>query len=372
MVDRERLFVLVAAGVLLVGCSGSGEAELSDGSFPARNNSAIAVTDDGVFLFGGRLGTEGGLEPMDDAVLVDPVSGSRTGLPLAPYGIDEATAVSVGDKVVVTGIGCADVVDVGQERECEPGGRASLVYDIGDGDWQEVAGPEGPNGALSATMLGVTSDGRVVAAQYLDVGRPQLLWTLEPGDDQWESIPSPGVRGDDACLADDRLVVATADPVGPATDTNGNIERDSVDTEVAFGDAYEAPQLHVLDLASEDPAWSVSSSLPDGHSRPSIACLGDQILVESADLWALYDLDAGEWTDVDGPRGSIRDGYELWTGEDLVVLRPADSGTYDPVTDEWTPGLFLDGWWGVAWTGEQLAHYDPELPELVELTPLPD
>ena len=173
MVDRVRLLVLVAAGAVLLGCRGSGEAELSDGSFPARNNSAIAVTDEGTFLFGGRLGTEGGLEPMDDAVLVDPVTGSRTGLPLAPYGIDEATAVSVGDTVVVTGIGCDDAVQVGQERECEPGGRASLVYDIGDGDWQEVDGPEGPNGALSAYTPGASA-----AAERRSVLRRLMLSRL--------------------------------------------------------------------------------------------------------------------------------------------------------------------------------------------------
>lgn len=372
MAAGARLALFIVAGVALGGCSGSDRPELSDGSFPARTLSAIAVTDDGVFLFGGRLAYELGGEPPRDAVIVDSTSGERTPLPLAPYGIDEATAVSVGDKVVVTGIGCADVVDEGQERECEPGGRASLVYDIGGRDWQELAGPEGPNAALHATILGVTSENRVVATQYLNLMRPLLLWTLTPGEDAWEPVPSPGVRGDDVCLAGDRLVVATADRVGPPNDAWGNIERDPVDSEVIYGDSYRDPRLHVLDLTADDPAWSPSSPLPGGRGRPSISCMGDRVLLETAYDSAVHDLGSGGWRAVEGPRGSIRHGDELWTGDEVVVLRPADSGTYDPDTDEWTPGLSLEQWWGVTWTGDELARYDPEQPELVELTPLPD
>lgn len=375
MAGGARFVLLIAAGAALVACSGSDEPELSDGSFPARNNAALAVTDQGVFLFGGRFGVEEDLEAPDDAVLVDLSTGERTPLPLAPYGIDEATAVSVGDKVVVTGIGCADVVDEGQERECEPGGRASLVYDIGGRDWQEVAGPEGPNSARRATMLGVTSENRVVAAQYLNLDRPLLLWTLAPGEDEWASVPSPGVRGDDVCLAGDRLVVVTAEAISPPADFEGNVQPGSGDPETTYGYRYRDPQLHVLELASDDPTWAVSSPLPgaaETRAQPAIACMGDTVLVESGDTWAIHDLDTGTWTAAEGPRGSLGSGHELWTGEELVVLRPADSGTYDPNTDEWTPGLFLDGWWSVAWTGDELARYDPELPGLLELTPLPD
>lgn len=95
------------------------------------------------------------------------------------------------------------------------------------------------------------------------------------------------------------------------------------------------------------------------------------MLVETAHQWALHDLDTGAWTEVEGPRSSLEPGYELWTGEELAVLRPGRSGVYEPDADEWTPGLFIDPWWGVAWTGGELARYDPSDDRLVELTELP-
>jgi hypothetical protein len=362
---------------LLAACSADGSGgEVGDGSFPGRRGPAIVATDRGVLLFSGRGGPEQGLEAFDDAVLVDPTTGERTGLPSAPYGLDAASGVSTGDAVVLTGIGCDDVVDVGQERECEPGRRASLRLDLGDGDWDEIDGPEGPNDALFASILGALDDGRVIAVQHLNISRPMLLWALAPGADEWDALPSPGVRGDGVCLAGNRLAVVTADRIGPPTSFHGNPEPEPADPEVAYGRTYRDPRVHTLDPASDDPTWAVSEPMPAPagvQQRPRVACMGSRVLVESAGSWAIHDPRSDTWTAVEGPRGSLAFGTQHWTGGELVVLRPehtAPSGVYDPDADRWTPDSDLPDPYDVAWTGEALVEYTGG-DRLIDVTPLP-
>jgi hypothetical protein len=301
----------------------------------ARTLPEVVWTGDQLFVFGGlRLDRSEG-DFVDDGYLLDPATGSRT--PVPPLVLDEPLAFPAG--VAVRG----DVYLLGQRcgtfsegDDCDSGRTTFVRYDPIDEQWEEL--PLEPLGASRSDaryeLLGVTSDGRIVAE--LETAR-RILWTYDTSDGSFWQLPADDADRGRSCLMGDTVVSL-------------------------LGGARSRPvHLQVLDLAGEEQ-WETVEPPRSGPASPvggSIACADRAVLVFGAErpavLWSASD---GWEATSERPDAYLEAAAVTWTGDEFVFPR-AEFGeqawAYAPAADRWRrlpdpPRPVLD----VVWTGEQL------------------
>lgn len=317
-----------------------------------RGGPALAWTGDRLFVYGGlrvprETQTAVELEPLDDAALIDPASGDVDRLPATPFeqGLRPTpAAAAVGDEVLLVGSQCRESTN---RQGCPSGGYRAAVYSIPDDEWRPVGLP-GPLQTIEngqAEVAGVTSDGRAVLVLGGREGFGALanrqLWVYDPGSDEWEQLPLPGVLIEGVCLARDVLVVGTdlLPEEGAAVSTEG-------------------PRLQVMDLARDTRGWLPTGGagvVPEGDAG-NLTCGDDVILFDDgAAAQQVFDLGAdGGWRAPAPQPGDDVHADRLWTGEEFLFLdRNAPSLAYDPEADEWR-GLEDSDPTGTqsVWTGE--------------------
>ncbi len=320
-----------------------------------RGSPALAWTGERLFVYGGNpvpSGSESAaeVEPLDDAALIDPVSGDIDRLPDPPFSRPlrvQPAAVTVGDEVVLVGQACREPED-DVERACAPGAYRAAVYSIPDDEWREVELPT-PLQAITNGLsepVGATSDGRAVLLLGPRGGFGAFVnrdvWTYDPAEDVWEALPPPGTLVEGACLADDAVVVGSG--LLPDTSVGG-------------------PTLRVLALNGEARVWfptEPAGVVPTGEIA-SMTCGDDLVLFDDGeDMLEVFDLGAeGGWREPAPPPVDDVHAFRLWADSEFLFL-DADAPTlaYDPEDDSWRgiEGSSPTGLRSV-WTGEAVVGW---------------
>lgn len=304
-----------------------------------RRGHATAWVEGSLFVYGGQALSQA---PSGDAALIDLANGVVSPLPAAPVpaSLHNPAAVTEGSEVFVIGEPCATTVEPGEESDptpettCEPGGVGAAVYSSSEQAWRTIDVPGEmedavARGALVGEIIGVTTDGRVVLEIYVEpfgAVDGSAFWTYSLSDDEWVHLDSPGVEGDDACLATDSLVVSSSQAQGDAAEVTG----------VA---------LRVLDLSEAAPEWEVGPTLGRTLSiGPKVDC-GDTFALSYSfedTGWLVLRSNLGElvsasWLEQPSLPEDVFPEAGRWTGEELVLFgADGAAGVYNPIDEGWT------------------------------------
>lgn len=329
------LVVLLAAAAVACGDDSSSEVSAGQESSPdstavgtegilGREFQAVAWTDSGLFVYGGRDPQIDGGDPLGGAALVNAESGAVEALPEPPVPAPLATrsvAASTGADVLVFGELCESVAETEDTQLCAPGGLAGAVYSLDEGAWRPVEVPpelveaSDPRRPWIVQLLGVTDGGRIVLDLTLEGQRAvgdTPFWTFDPTNDEWTQLSDPGVTVDEACLAGGRIAVSSS----------------LVDDNFVYSDVT----LNVLTVDEGASDWTQGSPLQETRwaERPHLYCGEDfGVVYGNADV---------------GPRAAFR--QHLAAGEEWLPL--------EPIPDTVTP-------YGSASTGESLVLFGLEI-----------
>ena len=325
-----------------------------DDEWVDRGSPSLAWAGDRLFVFGGTPvpdDTESvrTVEPLNDAALIDPETDEVDVLPEPPFDRPlrgRPAALTVDDEVFVIGQRCRETEN--EERACDGGAYDAAVYSMADEEWRTVELP-GRLEVISngqSEPVGVTSDGRAVVLLGARDGFGALanreVWTYSLSDDVWESLPSPGVLIEGACMAGDAVVVGSGLLAETADDSAGNL----------------GPTLRVMGLNSETRVWFPTESagvVPTGDIA-SMTCGDDLVLVDDGSVTKrVFDLGpGGGWREAAPQPGDDLFTSHLWTGDEFLFLdRNSPTLAYDPDRDSWRgiEGAAATGVQSV-WTGE--------------------
>jgi hypothetical protein len=368
---RRRAPILVITALAIAGCADDDAATPTTTLPPVEVDLTDASldpvwTDDGIFAYA-QVGPED--DEVGAAVLIDPDTGEVTSLPAPPFDPLGGTAeiAAAGDAVFLLGSQCAERISGEDSAFCVPGDVVGAVWS--GGEWHEAEIPdeiqayagtvEGERGRLMPVtrLVGVTSDGRlvfdIIPESYREVGDAPY-WTYSPGGDEWVRLGDPGVVAEDACLAGDRLVMATA-----------------VETSTGIADV----SLRTLDLADPTAVWVAGPPAPGLRLGlgPDVHCGDDFAVVVGleeltpetsidqgfvAQRQAVGDVRSAPWEPLpELPEDYIGHGRAQWDGQGLVVvdgrsgqgLRLAADGT------AWEPVAYPRAGEGLGrvWNGEE-------------------
>lgn len=346
--------VMCAIALISASCGSSGDQSVEivagqDATFESRAEPGLAVVGERLFVYGGggqhgpSASADGSTsetspsqtlpERLNSAALIDPASGEVEILPDPPFEAPlqiYAPAIAVGTDIVLAGILCDQAVPDSSNGDCEPGNYATAVYSEVDREWRLVNVPE----ALSAVTngrreaLGATSDGRAIFSLgqvSTDLGGRHEFWSFTPADDTWNRLPSPDVRVDDECLADDTLVVLTGQLID-----EGQVAATESDPAPRGPEGYVDPSLRLLNVADDEVSeWrQTSAASVEGQTYspiPELACAGDDAVVHDhgGGSMLLHDVTVGAegsaWR-LAAARPTSGFYNTLWTGTDLLLV----------------------------------------------------
>jgi hypothetical protein len=369
-----RTAVALALTLRVTACGDDGSSSTVDAgqdastAFAERAGPGVGWTGDRLFVYGGNPPTDGRrARALGDAALVDLASGQIESLPAppveAPIAFPEVAVTS--DHVVVLGLQCAER---GEEGECYPATYGVVDFSLAEGAWRPVDLPEELISVAEGlhNVAGTTSDGRVVfelGAFDAEFGFEEF-WTYAPETGEWQQLPSPGVRVESLCMADDTLVVATS-----TAHAGEEVFTPTDPRPPGGGEAYTDPQLVYLPLGEGEAGWTQTPPAPveELEAPPSIGCGDDEAAVYD-------DIDQGvaihpvgsaaspdaAWEVAPPAPAGFSNNLQVWTGEEIVWLDPisGEAAGLDPSSRQWRSfGTDLAGVTDPVWTGDGLAGW---------------
>jgi len=351
----------LALSLLLSGCGASEDADVRAGQEPEsteasiptgtepvspRAHPALAMTEEGIFIFGGSSPEAGDLR---DGAVVDQNMALVSSVPEGPISTDptnvNASSLGGGD-VLVVGTLCDASVESDVEGTCEPGTLAAARYSIATQSWKPLELPAGlaerpgyPN------TYGSVDDGVVIGFGYLVSERD--YWHFSSESDTWTRVlPEHPGQAIDACLADGRLVRGVYENAGSDDPGSATVE-------------ISGP------LGPAESKIALSVPVGDGYSDMTVWCAGGTVLVsESGTLGNLQSIDvaSGAVAPLKLPTeavGAYLNG--VWTGRSFVFLNTLPNQPaveFDPATGALTAIAGSDTpLLDFVWTGERVAGF---------------
>ena len=311
---------LLTLGLLGGGCAGSQDREVEAGEDPsdtdssdpkgkapvdARSHPAMAMTDEGIFIFGGTSAqgadlTVGAVTDADLAVISD--------VPEGPFGTDltNVSAASLGGgEVLVVGTLCDASTGSDLEGSCEPGTLAAARYSIATQSWDEVGLPAGLSDRRGfPSMYGTLESGVLIGFGYLVSERD--YWYFDAGSGEFSRVlPEDAGQAIDACLVDGRLargIYGSGDPSKPS-----------------------AVSVQITEPLGEGESRVASTVAVGGdYTDITLWCAGSTVLVsESGGLGKLVAIDvaSGEISTLETPAEAVGAYlYGAWTGTTYIFL----------------------------------------------------
>jgi hypothetical protein len=339
-----------------------------------RADPALALTERGVFVWGGSGDADGdGESPdlgefghvyFDDGALLEAAGFVGDAIAPAPFEapLRGSDAIVVGDEVLVTGTTCAEAADMdGSQPECRPEAHLAVAaYDPAANRWRAIDLPPELQGAGEWIWpAGATAGGTVVL--HASVAGAPDVWALDVADGSWAPLEVVGSASIEGCVTGQHLV--------------------QVASQV---------RLSVWDLAPDEPEARFSAELPADQGYDPVAttlvCTDDAVYAvdwDGAEPLRRYDPVTDEWSRSSPPPAAEPDAFRqltkaTWSGEELIFLNtlPEEPGlAYAPGPDTWRvvePGPIDEGDWipdRPLWTPDGLAVWTTDGLELITVGP---